>query len=357
MTFAISLPDWPAVECRDVTARLWTRQWSALQFIIMRDRGEEALATLRQAILRRHQRAKFLKGVDKLGISRDLPPAVIAGRYHYLSNMIGGLRMQYAEENSKKVWVRYLPPSWSFPGPSICAIPSSAQRRMFAGWHPQNGKSLGCPRLGFVVTKVFQDGEPYDEGYFQEYDHDLAGDELIQYRPSLTSPDFDPNAAPRLDDAVWTTERLALAKRNFARGYLEDCIDTALEMFGVQTASHYLAQSSRLCAIQFCHDMRQTFDIKGKGAADLAAMFAAIDHIAEGKFAADITQGNTYTLSRNLAFAPERTWPEIRAALFEFPLMCAKIFGARVKLTRASLATGAEWDEIWTIEDVADRLF
>ena len=151
MTFAISLPDWPVVECRDMTARLWTRQWSALQFIIMRDRGEEALATLRQAILRRHQRAKFLKGVDKLGISRDLPPAVIAGTYHYLSNMIGGLRMQYAEENAKKVWVRYLPPSWSFPGPSICAIPSSAQRRMFAGWHPQNGKSLGCPRLGFVA--------------------------------------------------------------------------------------------------------------------------------------------------------------------------------------------------------------
>jgi len=64
---------------------------------------------------------------------------------------------------------------------------------MFAGWHPHNGVSLGCPQLGFVVTKVFQDGEPYDEGYFEEFDQPLLPEDRVQYRPVTRSPDFDPD--------------------------------------------------------------------------------------------------------------------------------------------------------------------
>lgn len=53
---------------------------------------------------------------------------------------------------------------------------------MFAGWHSLNGRSLGCRRLGFVMAKVYQQGEPYDEGYFVEHDRDLDDDECLRHQ-------------------------------------------------------------------------------------------------------------------------------------------------------------------------------
>ena len=44
--------------------------------------------------------------------------------------------MEYVEESDRKVWIRYLPPAWSFPGQSVFAVPAIVERAMFAGWHP-----------------------------------------------------------------------------------------------------------------------------------------------------------------------------------------------------------------------------
>src|SRR5665213_3608550 len=113
--------DWP-LDRRCVTiADFWRLQWGAVQMGLLRGLGGAELAEFKERILRRHQRGHFLDGLTKLGISRDLPPAVIAGRYHYLSNMLGGLSMEYIEETPKKVWVRYHAPSWSFTGLSLIA--------------------------------------------------------------------------------------------------------------------------------------------------------------------------------------------------------------------------------------------
>ncbi len=349
--------DWPLDrKCRTV-ARFWSQQWGAIQLTILREKGEGALADFKFKILNRHQRNHFLSGVDRLGISRDLPPAVIAGRYHYLSNIIGGLEMEYIEESPKKVWVRYLPPAWSFPGLSICAVPSSAPRRMFAGWHPYNGPSLGTNRLAFVVTKTFQDGEPYDEGYFEEFDYDLTPDERLQFRVVTRSPDFDPAAAPKLDPKQWPADRLSKAFRNFSRGYLRDGVMTSLEMFGLHGAARIVAQAVRLCALQHVLDFAAGFGIAGRSAADLARCFALLSYLGEEQPTLSSDGAGRYILRRQpKVFGRDEIADEIWQALFAYQEMAAKVFSASIRATRSAPVGSAEHEE-WIFENTPHRLF
>ena len=107
----------------------------------------------------RHQhQEKFLASFDKLGL-RGLPDAVACAGYHYLSNRIGGVPVEYMRESDRKAWVRFVPPRWVYPGAAICGIPSEVSRAMLRGWYAQNGVSLGNPRLGFVCTALTTDGQ------------------------------------------------------------------------------------------------------------------------------------------------------------------------------------------------------
>jgi hypothetical protein len=347
---------WPLRQRCETIARFWGLHWSAIQLTILREKGERDLAAFKYTILRRHQRSHFLPGVDKLGIDRSLPPAVIAGRYHYFSNAIGGLTMEYVEETPKKVWIRYMPPAWSFPGQSLFAVPASVERAMFAGWHPFNGRSLGTRRLGFVVTKVYQEGEPYDEGYFMEHDRDLDDDECLRFHAVTRSPDFDPQTAPRLDPALWPEDRLVKAKRNFALGYVEDAVEAAIEMYGVHQAAALIAHAARLVAIQFFGEFKAIFGAPGDKAADLVAVLHALSTLAgetctatpagEGKIAFVRT-------SRILAHAPVAA--EIYEALGAFVTMAAKVLSPRIRATRKPFTGGPA--EEWLVEDTAVRLF
>jgi hypothetical protein len=327
----------------------------------MRERGNDELAEAKRRILRKHQRAHFLDGLEKLGISRDLPPAIIGGRYHYLSNALGNLKMEYIEESPKKVWVRYRAPSYSFTGIGLAAVRSKVQRWMFSGWHPFNGESLGCPQLGFVVTKVFQDGEPYDEGYFLEYDRPLHQDERIQYRPVTMSPDFDPEKAPKLDPKIWPDERRWRANRNFARGYIEDTVRICLEMYGVHETAAYLANAHRIFSVQFFDMYRSMFGIKGDRAVDLARFISNVGQMCNESVTVSESKSGQYIVTRtNRMLAGDEVPPEIYHALGACYPTAAKMMNARVKITLDSLtklAEGRGVQEIWIIEDCKDRLF
>ena len=100
---------------------------------------------------RRQQLARFLPGLKKLGLDQ-LPHAVACAQYHYLSNQVGGVKVEYVYESDTKAWVRYPPPRWIWSGTAICGIPSEVSRAMLRGWHANNGVVLGNPRLGFVCT-------------------------------------------------------------------------------------------------------------------------------------------------------------------------------------------------------------
>src|SRR4030088_3814739 len=70
-------------------------------------------------VFRRQQQERFLPGLEKLGLSH-LPPAVAAAQYHYLSNWIGGVHVEYMYKSNSNAWIRYPPPRWIWKGTAIC---------------------------------------------------------------------------------------------------------------------------------------------------------------------------------------------------------------------------------------------
>lgn len=343
----------------DHAATCAQRMWGVIQLLLLRTRGVEELNRFKTQILRRHQRAHFLSGVDKLEIDRSLPPAIVAGRYHYLSNRIGGLEMEYVEESQQKVWIRYLPPCWSFTGISLAAVPSSVQRSMFAGWHPHNGLYLNAPGLRFVVTKVYQDGEPYDEGYFEDVGRPLDVDERLVCRPAVRSPDFDPGRAPELDPVQWPPRRLALAKRKFAAAYYFDGVDTCFERYGIAETGALLATAFRIYWTQFLNEIRTNAAVPGS---DAQALVALVRHHCEstGERLEVEREGKRYRLKReNRALAGARFPEEVHTANASFVSALAYILSPRVRTTLGELHVDDSGIalENWTIEDTAERLY
>lgn len=218
-----------------------------------------------------HQRReKFLAGLAKLGLDR-LPHAVAAAQYHYLSNWIGGVAVEYMYESDRKAWIRYAAPRWIWAGTALCGVPSSVTRAMLRGWHAQNGITLGNPRLGFVCTKMATDGDSGLEGYYFEYDHDLTEAERLRFAPDEDAPDFDPAAAPVLPTATWPAERLAKARRNYAMEYLRSAYVVAHRIWGPQQAAAVLGLAARLVGMQFFHQVARGLDAPlAPGAAGLA---------------------------------------------------------------------------------------
>ena len=168
---------------------------------------------------RRQQLARFLPGLKKLGLDQ-LPHAVACAQYHYLSNQVGGVKVEYVHESDTKAWVRYPPPRWIWSGTAICGIPSDVSRAMLRGWHANNGVVLGNPRLGFVCTGQTVDGQPGLEGYYKEWDRDLAPEERLQFSPGERCPPFRADLAPRLPGNAWPEERLQKVLRNYAMEYI-----------------------------------------------------------------------------------------------------------------------------------------
>jgi hypothetical protein len=200
-------------------------------------------------VFRRQQLEKFLPGLEKLGL-RGLPHAVACAQYHYLSNDLGGVRVEYVYESDRKAWVRYVPPRWIWDGTAICAVPSEVSRAMLRGWHANNGVLLGNPRLGFVCTKQTVDGQPGLEGYYCEHDRDLAPEERLRFAPGEDGPDFDPAAAPRVDAATWPPERLQKAARNYAMAYVTTILQELVASVGPADAAYLGGVTGRLIGMQ-----------------------------------------------------------------------------------------------------------
>ena len=145
-------------------AELYHAYFTGLILTMVTRRGTSDAAEFVFRVFRRQQQERFLPGLEKLGLSH-LPPAVAAAQYHYLSNWIGGVCVEYMYESDRKAWIRYPPPRWIWKGTAICGVPGEVSRAMLRGWHANNGVALGNPRLGFVCTKQSVDGQDGLEGY------------------------------------------------------------------------------------------------------------------------------------------------------------------------------------------------
>jgi len=219
---------------------------------------------------RRQQLARFLPGLRKLGLDK-LPHAVACAQYHYLSNQIGGVKVEYVYESDRKAWVRYPPPRWIWSGTAVCGIPTEVSRAMLRGWHGNNGVVLGNPRLGFVCTGQTVDGAPGLEGYYREWDRDLAPEERLQFAPGEECPPFRAEEAPRLAAAAWPQARLHKVLRNYAMDYITSIVPEVIAVLGPGEGGVIAAIAARQIGMQM---FEATAALLG-GAAPGAAGFAA----------------------------------------------------------------------------------
>jgi hypothetical protein len=224
---------------------------------------------------RRQQLARFLPGLRKLGLDK-LPHAVACAQYHYLSNQVGGVKVEYVHESDRKAWVRYPPPRWIWWGAAICGIPSEVSAAMLRGWHANNGVVLGNPRLGFVCTGQTVDGAPGLEGYYQEFDHDLAPEERLRFAPSERCPPFQPERAPRLPAATWPEERLRKVLRNYAMEYITSILPETIAVLGPEEGGRLAGAAARLVGMQTFDEVAAMLGGAEPGPIGFATIFARV---------------------------------------------------------------------------------
>lgn len=226
-------------------------------------------------VFRRQHHERFLPGLTKLGLDK-LPHPVAAAQYHYLSNFIGGVSVEYMYESDRKAWVRYPPPRWIWKGTAICAIPSEVSAAMLRGWHAHNGVSLKNPRMGFVCTKQTVDGENGLEGFYYEYDRDLQPEERLRFEPGLEAPLFDIAEAPALGGNNWPKARLDKAYRNYAMEYVRTGLPVAAALFGSDAAAPLLHTNGKLVGMQLGPDIAPHLGGHGEGAEGFANLLVAL---------------------------------------------------------------------------------
>lgn len=263
-------------------AELYHAYQTGLMLTVSLQRGRRDAADWTRALFRRQHHAKFLSSFEKLGLSH-LPDAQAAAAYHYLSNRVGGVDVEYMAESERKAWVRFPPPRWIYPGASICGIPSEVSRAMLEGWYGHNGVSLKNPRLGFVCTSQTTDGQHGLSGYFLEHDRELGPEERLRFSPGETPPPYDEAAAPKLPEEAWPEERLLKANRNYAMEYVRTGLPILTELFGPSEGGHMGRHAARLVGAQTYRALAEGFGapLYDAGAAGFARLLVGMAE-AEG---------------------------------------------------------------------------
>lgn len=256
-------------------ARLYNALMTGVVLTLVTQKDTEAARSFVFAHFRRQHLEKFLPGLKKLGLD-TLPHAVACAQYHYFSNALGGVKTEYMPESDRKAWVRYPPPRWIWQGAAICGVPREVNEAMLHGWHGHNGVSLGNPRLGFVCTGQTVNGDPGLEGYYYEYDHDLAPEERVRFASGEHAPRFDPARAPKLDSASWPAERLLKVERSYAMEYVRSALPSLHELFGADEACALAGRTARLIGLQYYDEIAALLGIRGDNAEDFAALLGAL---------------------------------------------------------------------------------
>jgi hypothetical protein len=265
-------------------AELYHAYFTGLILTVVTRRGTADAAEFVSRVFRRQQQERFLPGLKKLGIDH-LPSAVAAAQYHYLSNWIGGVHVEYMYESDRKTWIRYPPPRWIWKGTAICGVPSDVSKAMLRGWHANNGAALGDLRLGFVCTKQSVDGQDGLEGYYYQYDHPLELDQRLVFARHEEAPLFDPATAPALPVLSWPRPRLERAYRNYAMEYVRTAVPVMVQLFGPEEGGHLLHLTGKLIGMQYFDEVAQALSHARGGAREfenfLRALFEAQDDVVE----------------------------------------------------------------------------
>lgn len=337
-----------------VASGMWWGLCSAITAIVLRDKGETAVNSLWSVLMSAEQGLRYREGLEKLGIGENEPPAVKAAKYHYFSNSIGGLNMQYIEESKKKVWIRYLAPVGSFPGVALIAMPRSIRKTIYSTWHPRNGELMGCPQLGWVLTKLSCDGEPYDEGYFFEYDHELSIGERAKFSFAHKTPPFIEGSAPKLDPAMWPEERILKARRNFAGDYLRVCVDTVYAQHGRAGGDSLISQALGIYGVQTYKEYSRLFNIDSNDAAAVGSIFKGLLSACNQQYEIASASPREFQLMFKQWRPFENGLPETtKEALFTFYKSLGRSINGQLRIDRRNDGV----NEVWTIVDTGKWLW
>jgi hypothetical protein len=238
------------LEAIDAQAHLHHAYLLGLQLMIATRKGPEIMGDWMFRLFRRQHLEKFLASFDKLGLT-GLPHAIACARYHVLSNNMGGVGVEYMEENDRKAWVRFRYPRWMYHGPTVCGVPVEVSRGFLNGWYAHNGVSLGNPRLGYVCVSEDMTGEFGLCGYFKEFDHDLRDDERLQFAKGELPPPFDPAVQPEPPADQWNELRLAKANRNYAMEYIRNGLCELAGVIGEAETRELGGLAARLIGLQY----------------------------------------------------------------------------------------------------------
>lgn len=231
-------------------ARLYHAYFTGLILHVTLTEGEEAAGDWTFRIFRRLHHEKFLASFDKLGLAQK-PDPVAAAEYHYLSNSIGGVEVEFMPESDDKAWVRFCHPRWLYDGTALCGVPLSVSRGFLRGWYAMNGVSLGNDRMGFVCVSEDMTAEFGMSGYFKVFDHPLTEDERLQFARGEKPPRFSADKAPRLDATDWPAARLLKANRNYAMDYIRVGLFELQELLGASRAAELAGHTAALIGRQY----------------------------------------------------------------------------------------------------------
>jgi hypothetical protein len=296
-------------------ADLYHAYFTGLILTVVTRRGCSDAAEFVFRVFRRQQQERFLSGLAKLGLSH-LPPAVAAAQYHYLSNWIGGVSVEYMYESDRKAWIRYPPPRWIWRGTAICGVPGEVSRAMLRGWHANNGAALGNLQLGFVCTKQSVDGQDGLEGYYCEYDHALELDQRLVFARHLEAPLFDAATAPALPVAKWPKPRLQKAYRNYAMEYVRTAAPVMVQLFGPEDARYLLHLTGKLIGMQYFDEIANGFGASRGAARDFAAFLCALFEAQDDVVGID-ESGGTFEIR-------QQTW-KLMADVADYHPACAGV--------------------------------
>jgi hypothetical protein len=279
-------------------ATLYHAYFTGLMLMISSRAGAAKAGRWTFMTFRRQHQEKFLSSFEKLGLS-DLPDAVAAAQYHYLSNSVGGAEVEYMYESDTKAWVHFCHPRWMYDGTALCGSPIEVSRGFLEGWYGHNGVSLGNPRLGFVCTSEDMTGQYGLAGYFKEFDRDLAPEERLQFSPSEMAPPFDPAAAPRLDTEAWPEARLQKANRNYAMEYIKTSLPELVTLLGPAEAVSLGNLAAQLIGRQYFRQIEALLGTAGVGGAEGFATFLVAMADAQDDEAAWTREGNTIVVRQS----------------------------------------------------------
>jgi len=271
----MSTPSSVTPDARDyhAVAELHHRFLTGLILALVLRAGEATAAEAVYRLFRRQHREKFLPGLTLLGLD-ELPDAVASAQYHYLSNFIGTVKVEYMPETDRKAWIRYPPPRWIFDGTAVCGVPDSVTIAMMRGWHANNGEALGNPRLGFVCTGMTTAGDPGLEGHFIEADVPLRPDERLRFAHGEQAPAFDPGKAPSVDYTAWPADRLAKAERNYAMDFVRVMLDELEGLLGGARMQEIAGRTARQIGMQYYDATRALLGLTSGGPAGFADYLA-----------------------------------------------------------------------------------